>query len=455
MAKQEITKFERYFLYILFFELFAGGGGRLIAFGSLSIRQLLFAGLIVIFLARFVVNSNTRSEIWRYFRHPNTAVFWLSVLMTLWLVVSSAVGILHGHAMGMVAGDFFRVIYVILIIPLIYYIGKNRFSAANLINCLFLAAAVVSIFTVAISLAGKFMDDMTFHYFYDWINNLIRGDLFFRPSRGVFYKSDFLVMFAVIISLVQLAEKKIHWPQVTVLILGLLSIILSESRGLYLGIIVGIMTYVAVKLVVYIWGDRTSLNLTKASNIRRILVVVVTIAFCGFFYTNATVARFSKPSPQMIRQEKKWRTPDRNDVSLSSRFVLLSAANKIVSKESVAGKLIGNGYGSVIGDRKTGIEMSFIDILVEQGAIGLLLWIVYALLPLYYFFRSFLISRRLSNLDIGLLGSSLSMILVTNINPFLNSPIGLGFLLPVIVIAYKRFVDARSDVLTFSPKLNA
>ena len=31
MKTKEISKFERYFLYILFFELFAGGGGRLIA----------------------------------------------------------------------------------------------------------------------------------------------------------------------------------------------------------------------------------------------------------------------------------------------------------------------------------------------------------------------------------------------------------------------------------------
>ncbi|MGO2907106.1 MAG: O-antigen ligase family protein [Lacticaseibacillus paracasei] len=448
MKKMEISKFERYFLYILFFELFAGGGGHLLAVGPLSIRQILFAGLIIIFAIRFVVSPDTRREIWQYFRHPNTAVFWLSLLMTAWIFVSSFIGIIHGHGAGPVATDFFRVIYVILIIPFIYYVGEHRLSVNDLVRCLFVAAGVVAILTVFISLTGKFIDDATFHHFYEWINGLMPGDLFFRPSRGVFYKSDFLVMFAVIIGLIKLAEKKISLGEGIVLILGSLSIILSETRGLYLGILVGIGTYIAVKVVIYFWGDRYSLNLNRAMNIRRALVLLVTVALCGFFYTNATIARFSKPSPSDIRQEDRLKKQDRNisgdDISLSSRFVLLSDAMDIVKSESAVGVVVGNGYGTTIGNTKIGIEMSFVDILVEQGAMGLVLWLAFALLPLYYFFRSFLLSRQLADIYIGLLGSSLSMILVTNINPFLNSPIGLGFLLPVIVIAYKAFISAKT-----------
>ena len=128
--------------------------------------------------------------------------------MTAWIFVSSFIGIIHGHGAGPVATDFFRVIYVILIIPFIYYVGEHRFSVNDLVRCLFVAAGVVAILTVFISLTGKFIDDATFHHFYEWINGLMPGDLFFRPSRGVFYKSDFLVMFAVIIGLIKLAGEK-------------------------------------------------------------------------------------------------------------------------------------------------------------------------------------------------------------------------------------------------------
>ena len=132
-------------------------------------------------------------------------------------------------------------------------------------------------------------------------------------------------------------------------------------------------------------------------NIRRALVLLVTVALCGFFYTNATIARFSKPSPSDIRQEDRLKKQDRNisgdDISLSSRFVLLSDAMDIVKSESAVGVVVGNGYGTTIGNTKIGIEMSFVDILVEQGAMGL--------------FRK-------------------------------------GLMLPVIVIAYKAFISART-----------
>ncbi|RXT18055.1 hypothetical protein BVJ53_13535 [Lacticaseibacillus chiayiensis] len=448
MKNKEISKFERYFLYILFFELFAGGGGRLITFGPLSIRQVLFAGIFIIFTVRFIVNADTRKEIIGYFRHPNTMIFWIALLMTAWIFMSSIVGIVHGHGVGPVITDFLRVIYVILIVPLVYYVGEKRFSVNDLVRCLFVAAGVVALMTVLISLIGKFMDDASFHQFYQWVNSLMPGNLFFRPSRGVFYKSGFLVMFAVIISLVKLAEKEINWSEIVVLVLGLMSIILSETRGLYLGILVGMVTYVAVKIVVYFWGDRQSLNLSKGMSIRRLVVLLVTVSLCGFFYTNATVARFSKPTPAEIRQENQLKKKDHSvagdDISLNSRFVLLSAAMNIIKSESAVGVTVGNGYGTTIGNTNTGIEMSFVDILVEQGVVGLILWLVFALLPLYYFFRSFLLSRQLADIYIGLLGSTMSMILVTNINPFLNSPIGLGFLLPVTVIAYKTFINDKT-----------
>ena len=46
----------------------------------------------------------------------------------------------------------------------------------------------------------------------------------------------------------------------------------------------------------------------------------------------------------------------------------------IVKSESAVGVVVGNGYGTSIGNTKIGIEMSFVDILVEQGAMGLVLY---------------------------------------------------------------------------------
>ncbi len=442
MKTKEITKFEKYFLFVLFFELFAGGGGRFIEIGPLSIRQVLFIGILLIFGCRFILNKDSRKELLSYFIKPNTAIFWLSIAMVVWIGASALLGIMNHHGLGMIVTDSLRVIFVILIIPFIYYIDEKRFSVKNLVTVLFWATLVVSLITITITLIGKFMTDSQFYYFYKDVNALFPGDLYFRPSRGVFYKSHFLVLFTLIIGTIKLMEKQLTKFQGLVMVLGTVSVILSETRGLYLGYLVGLLTYVLTKIVIYFWGNRQSLALSKKNNVRRLIILVVAIMGTFYFYTNSTISRFSEPGGASQSEYQEEQPVE--DVSMNVRLVLFQDSIRII-KASKVGAIVGNGYGTKIGDRITGIEMSFVDIYVEQGLIGTLIWLLYALLPLYYFFRSFMIRKKLDNINIGLLGCTLAMILVTNINPFLNGPIGLGFLLPVIVLSYKLFRDSKDN----------
>ena len=52
-----MNKFEKILLTLLFIELFIGGGGRLIDFGLLSIRQVLFIILLLTFVYRIFKNK--------------------------------------------------------------------------------------------------------------------------------------------------------------------------------------------------------------------------------------------------------------------------------------------------------------------------------------------------------------------------------------------------------------
>ena len=102
--------------------------------------------------------------------------------------------------------------------------------------------------------------------------------------------------------------------------------------------------------------------------------------------------------------------------------------------------LVGNGYGTEIGGRLTGIEISFLDILVEQGIIGVLLWLLVSLAP-FYFYYGFQRKGERNYLNVGLLAGIAGMLLLTNTNPFINSPIGIGFLVIVLVIGFNRPVE--------------
>ncbi|WP_261806920.1 O-antigen ligase family protein [Lapidilactobacillus luobeiensis] len=441
MVSKQITKFEKSLLLIFFFELFAGGGGRLLAVGPLSIRQILFFLVMAVFFIRFCLNVDSRNEILSYFKKPTTAVFWLSVSMLLWIMVSTAIGFLHHHPTGDVLRDTFRVIFVVAVIPLIYYLGKNRFTLADFVKVLFIASIVVSLLTITISLIGKFQTDRQFYFFYKDINKIFPGDLFFRPSRGVFYKSHFLVLFTMIISSVMLMDKKINYFYVTTLGINAISIILSETRGLFLGYFVGLLIYVIVRAVIARWGKEKFLWPKKIA-IKRIIFLVMACGLTFYFYGHSTVARFSQPGGDIPEYQKENEEDTIKDISMNIRNDLMKASIKIIKKSKV-GLVVGNGYGTKIGKRTTGIEMSFVDILVEQGVIGVLAWLLFTLLPLFYYFKSFLRTGSLASINIGLLACTISMLLVTNINPFLNSPIGLGFLIPVIVYAYKLSINSK------------
>lgn len=449
MATHQITKFEKCLLFLLFFELFAGGGGRFFAFGPLSIRQFLFILLFITFAIRFIRSRDTRKEILSYFSPPKLAVVIVPFLLGAWILVSAFIGIAHHNAISLVATDVLRVIYLITILPLIYYVGEKRFSRKNLVTTLMVAGLVISIITITIGLIGKSMNVDSFYYFYQDINHLFPADLYFRPSRGVFHKSHFLVLFAVIVASVNIIERNAPKLQYFVLLFGSISLILSETRGLFIGYAIGLFVYILTNLVIYIFGDRTSLVINKKMMVRRIVFLVIALSVTGFFFKNSTIARFSNDEPSTsIRNKNKnhrqRRPPEEiNDESFNVRILLMNQSLKII-ESSKTNALLGNGYGTVIAKRKGAIEMSLVDIWVEQGIVGVVLWVSFTLLPLYYYFRYFLIRKRLDNLSIALMACTLAMLAITNINPFLNSPIGMGFLVPVIVLAFKRFNSAKS-----------
>jgi O-antigen ligase len=100
--------------------------------------------------------------------------------------------------------------------------------------------------------------------------------------------------------------------------------------------------------------------------------------------------------------------------------------------------IIGSGYGTEIGGRVTGIETSFLDILVEQGIIGLTLWLILCLLVYYYYHKAHKRGRHISTIDRSLMGIFVGVLLLTNINPFINNPIGIVFFLILLILSREK-----------------
>ena len=151
-----------------------------------------------------------------------------------------------------------------------------------------------------------------------------------------------------------------------------------------------------------------------------------------------TQARFPADDATQLNHnlstKRKKEISKENDVSVATRVYLLDESKKILTA-SPKNLIFGTGYGTKIGNRLTGIEMSFLDIWVEQGIIGVILWISVCMLIFLNFNKAYKINLYIDNDNIGIMACAIALLLLTNINPFINNPIGIGFVLFALVVS--------------------
>lgn len=441
-----MNKFEKILLTLFFIELFVGGGGRLIDFGILSIRQALFFLLILtyavrIFKEKAIFNKNINT----FFRFtPVTIGIYILII---WFVISSLVGIMHHHPTGAVVTDFLRVVFFVVYFPLAYYVSKERYQVERIINILKYSALAVSFFTIIITLLGKTVFISNFYVFYNFMNSIMNDDLFFRPSNSVFYKSQFFVLIGLVISLNDLLNIKYSKIDIAIIIFGSISLIWSETRGFLLSFMLSVLMILILEVKVIVdpikgLSQKIKSLIKSRSFIKKIVILLIILLAVPSLYNYMTLARFQTAKVEEIPQAKAEVKQDKkvkekvNDESVNARVKFISASKAILIHPT--NLILGTGYGTTIAGRITGIEMSFLDILVEQGLIGLTLWVFLFFLVYYNFYKAYKKGLKLSALDISLMSAFMGILLLTNINPFINNPIGISFFILLLVVSQNR-----------------
>ncbi|PLS36919.1 hypothetical protein CYV26_01395 [Carnobacterium maltaromaticum] len=436
-----MNRFEKLLISVFFIELAIGGGGRLLEFGPLSIRQLLFVLLLVTFFYRIIRTKNIfNSEVNTFFSKDTTTI--AMYLLLIWIVVSTAIGVLNHHPVSVIAMDMFRVSFLGLYFPLAYYISNERYKKEWIIEIIKWGALFGALLTIGIDITGKFILTNNFGDFYVWINNLFQDDLFFRPSRGVFYKSHLFIMFGLIISFHQILNKKWSFINVANVLLCTISIIWSETRGLLIAFLGATFFIACIDSYIFVRPIKGLYSKLKKSfsrpNVQKIIACMAVLIIVPIFYTQMTQARFPADDATQLNHnlstKRKKEISKENDVSVATRVYLLDESKKILTA-SPKNLIFGTGYGTKIGNRLTGIEMSFLDIWVEQGIIGVILWISVCMLIFLNFNKAYKINLYIDNDNIGIMACAIALLLLTNINPFINNPIGIGFVLFALVVS--------------------
>jgi len=436
-----MNKFEKILLTILFVELFVGGGGRLIDFGFLSIRQVLFLVLLLTFIYRIVKEKAIFDKNINTFIQFNPVTIGIYALLV-WFVFSVLIGVVNGHPLSIVVMDFFRVSYFMAYFPLAYYISEIRISKEYIIKLLKYSAVVVSIFTIVVSLLGKTVFSANFGPFYLFMNEIMNDDLFFRPSNSVFYKSHLFVLIALIIALNDLLNKQFSKLNIALVTLGTVSVLWSETRGFLLALMVSLL------MIILLDGKVVSDPFKKLSDkikgllqtkwfVKKAGILLVLVMLLPFLYKYMTLERFQQDvvveDPNNSELEEQIEV---EDLSVNTRLEFIVDSKRILF-ENPANFIIGTGYGTEIAERLEGIEMSFLDILVEQGLVGLAVWFFLFFLVYYNYYVGYKKNGKLHALEISLMAAFMGVLLVTNINPFINNPIGISFFLVVLILSQR------------------
>ncbi|MDR4949479.1 hypothetical protein [Neobacillus cucumis] len=450
-----MNKFEKMLLTIFFIEVFVGGGGRLIDFGVLSIRQVLFLLLIFVYVVRIVKEKAILNKELNTFIRFNPVTIGAYLLLG-WFVVSSIIGVLNGHPLGAIVKDFLRVSYFAVYFPLAYYISKERFSLGRIITILKYSALAVALFTIIISLLGKTVFvGANFKPFYDFLNRVFTGDLFFRPSNSVFYKSHFYVLIGLVIALNDLFNKSKSKLSIALVIFGSISVLWSETRGFLLAFMLSVFMIIVLDVKVLVdpikgLVQKLQKLIHNKQFIKKFTILILVVIAVPFMYKYMTLARFEVVTvePSKNVQQDAGAAQDQtqvNDISVNHRMEFIVASKDILVHP--VNLVFGTGYGTTIAGRINGIEMSFLDILVEQGLIGLGTWMFLFLIIYFNYYTAYKKGHKLSTLEISLLAAFMGVLLLTNINPFINNPIGICFFLVLLIVSQQKKNLSKNEVI--------
>ncbi|NQV89224.1 MAG: O-antigen ligase family protein [Parcubacteria group bacterium] len=439
-------------LYLVFLELFINPHGVLITSTigsfSLSLRMAIFLGIMVgwgIGLAthRYKVSRKELIE------QPHFGM----------LVLAAAIGLIIGTLSrdpSLVFADGNAYLFVLYLLPILSVDWTSR-RKHELLQVL--AAGVVWVSSISIILLFIFshMDGMILRPIYTMFRDLRIAEITALDSGlyRVFMQSQFYVLvFGLIVLSMVGSEARLRW------LLGLSTltfavVLLSLSRSFWVGLIP------AVIFVLWIlWQKHRPKKIQIVKYLGWIVFVKVT-AMIGL----VAIVLFPFPSQDLSGADLIGSLRDRtsdNDVAITSRWNLLwPMLDKIVESP-----LVGHGFGATVTfttddprarainpDGKwttSSMEWGWLELWIKMGVLGPI-----AFLAIGWHIASRLWSYRWTDqswLGTGLIAGLIFLFAAHFFSPYLNHPIGIGYLLFLVpFLSHKKTATVQVEEFVAAP----
>ncbi|MGI6778252.1 MAG: hypothetical protein ACOX7R_09650 [Acetivibrionales bacterium] len=387
-----MKKIANMLLLLILVEMFVFGTGRLISFGSISLRHILFFTSIFFYLIFYLIYVLKRKKIIVEF----IIVFYL-ILLLLNYFYEMLQGINLMSSISQSSHSFY-IIYLLTLPALFNIAEKNiNYFYKILIN----SSAIVSVFCILVFVIIKIdLHSSSFlkTLFYKYSTN----DFGFRANGSFFYTGLFYCFIALIILSVKLFKDGLRYKEKIIYLLNLVAIIQSSTRG---------FIYIFFLIIVILLITNFKINYRNISIIPIIVIIVfVTIAFC---FDNINV----------FFHEYILREGITSDSGFQKRINIIRDLD--INELNI---FFGQGFNKYIVYNNRIVnhfEISYIEIIVKQGLIGLFFWL--------YVYSSTIIRLLVNHfkninadyIGLGIAISLISIMILSLTNPYLTVSMGL------------------------------
>ncbi len=377
-------------LTTIIWELCLGGGGRLTAFGPISLRMILFV-LATLLAITLILNGKRPSPIYT----KALVMFLAGILMGV------ITGVLNNAPLHYLWEDVKPLLYFLMLMFFSVTIIEHSVIEKNA-RIIVLSSLILAVLYFC-SLALIHTKAIPFLTFYHAV--IGTEEFFFRGEYTYSYKG--FLFFGVGIIFLALTKRKHQGVFIALLLSGLF---ISFTRGfiLSLGLTLAIYFLFQKKLI---WSVL-------------LLVASASILFFGgrgIAYLSERLGRTYPTNQTAASPERITKLLGDREYSNNQRLIQLS---EVADRITFSSFLIGHGFGNGVPSKPVHMEIAYLEIFHKQGIFGLFLWSLLA----WQIFISFL-RVRTSPTAQAYFFSSIFVFVESFTNQYINNPIGLSVVL--------------------------
>ncbi|HEY0741646.1 MAG TPA: hypothetical protein VGD40_09290 [Chryseosolibacter sp.] len=385
----------RILFFVIIVELILGGGGRLTAFGPVTLRMILFAAAMLLTVVYFIQGR----------RLPSVFSYFLAAFIAS-MFFAAIIGIVSGAEMTLLFEDVKPLAYV-LILPFFVFIIEDTTVVRRVPSLIISGAAILAV-TFFVILVMIHTELVSFLSFYDLV--IPTGEFFFRAETTFFYKGFIYVCIALIFAFFIQRKHK-----VIMMLLLATAIILTFTRGFLFALTLTYLLYAVL--------EKKFIH----ASVTLMFAIIVVFFSKPIIYGASILLHEVKGLDERVPKEQLLGNRDASD---AGRFM---QASEVLAKITPLSFAVGHGFGNGVPSRPVHMEISYLEIFHKQGVVGLGVWayLLYLLLAAYRAAVRDAVSK-------AFFFSALFIFLQSITNQFVNNPIGLSFVLLSLTYLHSR-----------------